>query len=66
MNCCSLCIPRSSRRIHRFVDEYPPAIEQIAPSETPIQIPATDNEMDLAWRCEQSIRELIERSGAVD
>lgn len=45
---------------------HPPAVEQIAPGETPIQIPATNAEMEFAARYEQNIRELVEWTDAVD
>lgn len=45
---------------------YPPAVERIAPGESPIQIPATSADMELAARYEQNIRELIEWSRGVD
>lgn len=45
---------------------YPPAVEQLAPGETPIRIPATDAELALMARYEQNIRELIERFRGAD
>lgn len=45
---------------------HPPAVKRIAPGETPVHIPATGADMELAARYEQSVRELIERSSGVD
>lgn len=45
---------------------YPPTVEQIAPGEMPIQILATEAEMERAARYEQNVRELIEWSNGLD